>query len=187
MQNKPKWYQNYLPWMVMGIFFINTLIKGWEIAEEGLYLDEAIQIFEGQRSFSEVLKWSAQDPTPPLYYLLSSGWNKIFGISELSARALSLLFSSFTAVILFLIGRKHFNLTTGIFAAAWFSVSEIQLAYAQEARAYALFCLLASISLYVLFDYLKQNSKKSFWLFYVSIRTVPACFLCSRKALSDFF
>ncbi|MFM2375114.1 MAG: hypothetical protein RLZZ165_211 [Bacteroidota bacterium] len=133
-------------WIALGIFLVNVALKLPYLDGSSLFLDEAVAIHGTQGTIGQTIEFSANDPTPPLYYLVLGLWCKVFGISELSARFPSMLFSSATAALVLLFGIRHFNARAGLFAAAMFTVSGIAMVFAHEARAYALASMLMVIS-----------------------------------------
>ena len=53
---------------------------------------------------------------PPLYYELIKFWTKLFGVSELSLRLPSAIFSSAALLVLFILAKKMFNRNTALSA-----------------------------------------------------------------------
>lgn len=134
---------------------LNIVLKLPHLGSNGVFLDEAAAIFHTQGSFGETIDFSLKDPTPPLYYVTLWAWTKCFGISEISVRFPSMLFSAFAAGMIFLLGRRLGNVKVGLFAALFYSFSSLHLDFAQEARAYSMAMCLLMISYYLfagLFD-----------------------------------
>ena len=124
--------------------------------------DEPFSIFHAQQSISEIWSYftTAAENNPPLYHIFLHFWIKFFGISAFSVRFPSLLFSCATAVIIYLIGKRFFNLKIGLIASLLFSFSTIHVYYAHESRTYPLFCLLTALSLFANFGIIKSPHKK---------------------------
>ena len=114
----------------LGFFLLNVALKMPFLGGSSLFLDEAVAIYDTQGSVLETIDFSANDPTPPLYYLTVGLWCKVFGISEFSARFPSMLFSSVTAALLFLLGFRHFNVRAGFFAGFLFAVNGVAMVFA---------------------------------------------------------
>lgn len=86
------------------------------------------------------------DAHPPLYYLLLNLWMHLFGTSEASLRSLSLMASVACIPLIYALGRKLFSVEAGVYAAFFFSLVPFQIAYAVEARSYALMLFFTMLS-----------------------------------------
>jgi len=79
-----------------------------------------------------------QDVHPPLYFLLLRLWQDIFGDGDGVSRALSTAAGLVGIVLIFDLGRLLADADTGLCAAMLMAVAQPQIAYAQDARPYAL-------------------------------------------------
>ena len=134
--------------MAVGVLAANLALKLHDIAAQSLWGDEALTLFVGQQPLSLVRLYT-YDTTPPLYYLLSFAWMRLFGFDLIHLRAFSTILSALTAVAILLYGRRFLDLPTGVLAALLFTFSAIHFYYAQEARSYALVGVLCVASFYV--------------------------------------
>ena len=90
-------------WLLPLFFFIlNIIIKSFSVTKVSFDLDEAWHTYFSQKSLGEVLKIAGTDPNGPFFNLLLHFWIKLYGVSEIATRALSLIFSAATAPLLFL-------------------------------------------------------------------------------------
>ena len=80
-----------------------------------------------------------------LYYLLLRGWLH-FGSSPFFIRSLSVIISLATLPAIFWLAHKLFDWKVGLIAVALMSCNAYHIRYAQEARSYSLFVLLATLS-----------------------------------------
>ncbi|MFZ0537475.1 MAG: glycosyltransferase family 39 protein, partial [Candidatus Sulfotelmatobacter sp.] len=80
-----------------------------------------------------------------LYYLLLRGWLHL-GSSPFFIRSLSVIISLVTLPAIFWLASKLFDRRTGLLAVALMSFNAFHIRYAQEARSYSLFVLLAILS-----------------------------------------
>ena len=147
----------------------NLAIKLHAAGADGVWLDEALSIHVAQAPVS-LATLAAHEPTPPLYYLLLCGWVRLFGGTIESARILSVVLSTATAALLLDLGWRHFDRETGIFAAALFTTSRLQIYYGHEARGYALVGLLCVAS----FDLFLALAARPTWRKAIALAVVNA-------------
>ena len=103
---------------------------------------------------------------PPLYYLLSRGWQGIFGSSIISSRSLAVFISFLVFPCIFWFCWELFNsINIGVTAMVLSAVSPVQVIYAQEAREYSLWTVTILLCCAVLLKAIKTR-KKFWWLVY---------------------
>jgi mannosyltransferase len=89
--------------------------------------------------------------TPPLWYLIAWADSRAFGTGEIALRWPSALAGIATVPVAWAIGRElegpSTRRATAIVAAAFVAVNPLFVWYSQEARAYALFVLMAALSM----------------------------------------
>ena len=133
------------------------------ITYSDLGVDEPFTIYFSQLNFSDLMEMLKNENNPPLHFILTHFWIKIFGISEFSARFPSVLFSSFSVVIIFLIGQKFFSTLIGIAACLLYTGSTLHMYFAHDARVYSMFFFINCCSLYFYLNIIapiKSNNKK---------------------------
>jgi len=108
-----------------------------------LDIDEADTALKVAKPVSALVADLTRDGHPPLYFLLLKGWTTLFGRGEAALRALSLLFSGATLVLLVLTARRLFGWTAALFAGLYFALSPVEIFHASEGRMYTLVPLLA--------------------------------------------
>lgn len=119
-----------------------------------LWGDEAWAATLAIKPYLKIIQIVARDTSPPLYYLLYHTWIKLFGISEISIRALSFLFFLGTVITVYFIGKHLWDKKTGILAALLAFTNPFLFTYAFEGRMYALLALTSILSIYF---FLKKN------------------------------
>lgn len=93
----------------------------------------------------------ATEATPPLYYVLTWCWGKLFGIdSDAGLRAVSALASVACVPAAFAAVRRFVGDPAALATAALAAVSPILVGHALEARAYSLLALLALVSIWTM-------------------------------------
>lgn len=128
----------------------------------------------GWGNFVHLLWW--REANMSLYYLLLRIWLH-FAQSPFFIRGLSVAFSAASILAIYWLGCLLFNRRIGLSAAALLAVNVYDIRYAQEARSYSLFVLLATLSSGFLVSWLRQPSQHK-WRAYVltSILAVYAHF-----------
>jgi mannosyltransferase len=86
------------------------------------------------------------ESTPPLYYVLAWLWTQAFGLGEVGVRSLSALLGTALVPVTYGAARELGGRRAGLIAAALVAVSPQLIFYSQEARAYSLLALLATLS-----------------------------------------
>ena len=133
---------------LLGIVILGAGLRFFWLGHKSLWLDEAFSLWMAQRPPGEL--WGTLvdlDQHPPLFYGLLALWRGLFGDSEAALRALSALAGIATLPVFFLAVDRLLGRTTARMALLLLAISPFQIAYAQEARMYALLCLAAAVSL----------------------------------------
>jgi len=86
------------------------------------------------------------DQIPPLYYILLNFWIHLFGTSEAALRSLSLLASTATIPLLYLLGRALASRDAGVYGAWIFALAPFHVAFGVYNRPYAWLCFFAVLS-----------------------------------------
>jgi mannosyltransferase len=152
-------------WIVAGLTLLAAALRFATLGVQSYHHDEIV-------TASRVLRdgfWHAMDAVgfsesaPPLYYATAWLWTQVTGAGELGLRSVSALAGIATVPVAYLLGRElngergvdpamggpasQSAQRTGIMAAALVAVNPMLVWYSQEARGYALFVLLAALSL----------------------------------------
>lgn len=138
------------PPVVLAITLLGAALRLYGIGSESLWTDEVITAtFVANHAPHELLVViPLSQPHLPLYYVLLDLWTGAFGATETTMRLLSAAFAIASIPLIYAVGRRLFDHRTGVVAAALFSVSQLQIYYAQEVRMYSLVVLLTLLSLY---------------------------------------
>ena len=127
---------------------------------QSLWRDEAFSALLIQHNPLDIVKLTAGDSNPPLFYLLLHYWTLVFGNSEVAMRSLTLIFLLATAVTMYFIGRMFFR-RSGVWLAALTITQPFLFYYGFELRGYSLLALLATLTIYF---YLRNKR----WLLFLS-------------------
>ncbi|HSV13111.1 MAG TPA: glycosyltransferase family 39 protein [Tepidisphaeraceae bacterium] len=127
---------------------IGVFLRWFHLGRESLWFDEGYTAWVISLSPAQLIRAIRVDTAPPLYYLLLHGWAGLFGRSEFALRSLSALFSTASLLLFYPLAFRFLSdRRLAAAALALFAVSEMQVAYAHEARLYTLVTLLAEIDL----------------------------------------
>ncbi|HEY6370522.1 MAG TPA: glycosyltransferase family 39 protein [Candidatus Sulfotelmatobacter sp.] len=108
-------------------------------------------------NFLHLLWW--REANMSLYYLLLRIWLQ-FGNSEFYIRCLSVVIASATIPAIYWLARLLYDRRVALIAAALFTFNAYSVRYAQEARSYALFLLLATLSSGFLLAFIREPERR---------------------------
>ena len=132
---------------IASIGFCSLALACARLGAKSLWLDEAVSAeyagFGLRSGIPHVLRY---DPNSVLYYAGLSVWVKLFGDSEVAIRLPSALFFAITSIFIYLIGTRLFTRSSGLLAAALFTLNATAMSFAQMARGYALLACLVTIA-----------------------------------------
>jgi uncharacterized membrane protein len=155
-----------------GMIFVLALACGlrfYHLASDSLWMDELFSIWLAKQSFVKFWQVMSHENHPPLYYLMLSGWIKIFGSSAFAVRSLSAICGIAIIPVIFVAMRRLYNIQTAYYVATLTAVLPPLVRYSQEARMYAPVALFATIALVGALLYLQTPSKRHGILFAVGM------------------
>lgn len=157
-QNPRKW------WFITSgsILLLALALRLWRLGAESAWIDEAYSIALAKHTVIEILKGTAADQHPPLYYLLLHYWLR-FGSSVVYARTLSLIVGMINIGQTLKFGRKLAGDWLALGAGLLLAISPMHVWYSQEARMYILLASLTTASTVELWDCLQGRNH---WLLY---------------------
>ncbi|MEA2710472.1 MAG: mannosyltransferase [Phycisphaerales bacterium] len=124
---------------ILLILVLAAALRFRGIADDSLWGDEALSWIIARMSFVEMIRhivWWEQ--IPPVHHVLLWVWIKVFGASELSLRMPSALAGVGGVAAMYVFVRRVLGRREAIAAALIVAVAPLHVAYAQEARTYAL-------------------------------------------------
>lgn len=129
---------------------VAAVVRTAYLAEESLWLDEVTTVVARTgMPLRELIATAAQSsPHPPLYFVFLTFWFDVLGVSPFTARLFSVGVGVAAVLLIYLVGRRLFDETTGLAAALFLAVSPFHVQYSREARMYALMVLFALASYY---------------------------------------
>ena len=149
-------------WLVAALTVVAAVIRFTSLGAQSFWVDETETARLVSKSLPGLLGGLAHsESTPPLYYVLAWLWSQLFGTGEAALRSLSATIGTLTVPIAYAAGSELVSRRAGLVTAALATVSPLLVWYSQEARAYALFLLLAAISILFLSRALREPSTRA--------------------------
>jgi uncharacterized membrane protein len=113
----------------------------------------------------EILRRTALDVHPPLYYLLLHIWLQLFGTSELAARSLSAVLMIAVIPLSYALVKQLFDRNSAVTAALFVALAPFLVRYSQEARMYGMVAFLATLATWLLVT-ARQKNRWTWWAAY---------------------
>ena len=184
------------------IFSLAAILRFLFLTSQGFWYDEALTALSMKMSFFDMIRDRLSGGHSPLYFIVIYPFAKLFGASELIVRLPSVIASVISIYVFYLLAGKLFNDSKIVnLSTLFFSLSALNIYFAQEARMYSM-CVLAIIaSFYFLLRAIDEEDWK-LWagyvistaiLFYLSASSIPVIFvqiayvMIKRRKLADFF
>jgi hypothetical protein len=153
---------NWTNWAIFVlIVLINIAAKFSFLDDSSFFLDEAYSVYYAQQDWDGMSVIFEKEANPPTYFVILHYWIKVFGITEIGTRLLSLISYSLAAGVVFLIAKKWLTTVPSLILAIGFSFSESLLFLGCETRVHTLTVLASSISVLALIHVFKNPSFKS--------------------------
>ncbi|MGB9186234.1 MAG: glycosyltransferase family 39 protein [Solirubrobacteraceae bacterium] len=111
-----------------------------------LWMDEGLSVGISTHTLSSIPTVLRHDGSPPLYYMLLHIWMTVFGNSESSTHAMSLLFGLLTIPVGAWVAWSLFGRWPAFIALILFALNPFLTAYSQETRMYSLMALLGLLA-----------------------------------------
>lgn len=144
-------------------------LRFWRLGTQSLWFDEGYSAWMVTHLPRQIIYLIRFDVSPPLYYLLLHLWAKTFGESEFALRSMSAVAACLALPLMALTARRITNSWfAAIVATLVFSVSVLQVQYAQEARSYGLASMLALVAFYAM---VRRANGGSWWMVLAGVAT----------------
>ncbi|MBR1513520.1 MAG: glycosyltransferase family 39 protein [Bacteroidales bacterium] len=145
----PKRWQSALECLLL--LALAAAMRALYLGKTDLGGDESFSLYVAMQSVPDIVRLLCLGDNPPLWELLLHFWTKIFGLSEIAIRSLSLIFSALTVIPIYLLGEKHLHRLVGIAASLFYCFSTFSIYLAHECRVYSLigFATACSVFLFV--------------------------------------
>jgi mannosyltransferase len=145
---------------VAAVTLLAAIIRVPTLAEQSFWLDEGYTERLMRMSFGSMLHTIPRtESTPPLYYALAWIWTHVFTTSEFGLRSLSALAGIATIPVAYRAADRLSGRRAGLVTGLLLAVSPLMVWFSQEARAYALAALLATVTLLCLIAFLQDGGR----------------------------
>lgn len=165
--------QNRTLWVYIAsgsILLLASTLRLWNLGSESAWIDEAYSIELAKHSVIDILRGTAADQHPPLYYLLLRVW-LIFGSGVTYARLLSVIIGVINVGQVLHFGKKSAGVAIGLIGGLLVAVSPMHVWYSQEIRMYILLVSLTTASSASLWWALRGIQARR-WVLYCLITTL---------------
>jgi uncharacterized membrane protein len=115
-----------------------AVLRIWYVGKTDLGYDESFSLYMSLQSIPDAVRMLCHGDNPPLWELLLHFWIKVFGISEVAIRSISLIFSVLTIIPIYLLGEKYIQRFAGIATSLFYCFSTFSIYLAHECRVYSL-------------------------------------------------
>jgi 4-amino-4-deoxy-L-arabinose transferase-like glycosyltransferase len=154
-------------WPLVALMLLAAALRLATIDLQSLWYDEAytpVHVFHAGLGAT----WRAyvhSENTPPLWYAIEWAITRAVGTGAIALRLLSALAGIATVFVAWAIGAELSGRRAAIVTAAFVATSPLLVWYSQEARAYGLFVLTASLAALCFLRALREPSAGRLWLF----------------------
>lgn len=138
-------------------------IRFYRLDAAPLWSDEIFSWAAAHIPPGQLIPYLLEGNNPPLWELILQGCIRLWGDSPLALRALPALFSTGTAVLLFLLGYRSGGVWAGWIAALLWIFSDYGQSVGREARAYALLGFLTLLSHIVFLQWRTPKNGAFLW------------------------
>jgi mannosyltransferase len=156
---------------LLWILLLAALLRFYGLADESLWLDEAISANRIENTYPELLTDFDSHRQGPLYTLVTKAWCDEFGNDEFNLRFTAAVFGVLSVVFVYLLGKELYGRTEGLVAALFMAVNPFAIHYSQDARPYSLFLLCSTASIYFLIRLLQGSKTRWDLLGYIAAST----------------
>lgn len=135
----------------IGVLMLTLLAFGLRLHRldfQPLWGDEGWSFYFASTSLGQMVRLTAEDIHPPLYYALLAGWLRLVASTPEAARFLSVLFGTLLVPLAYRVAARLFDHSAGLATAAVVTLAPIAIYYSQEVRMYGLVTLLGLGSVY---------------------------------------
>ncbi len=176
-------------WIIGALIAAAAAIRFIVIDNQSIWQDEALTLYEARLPFGAMIHTVVHvETTPPLYFVVTWIWARVFGTGEVALRTISALAGIAVVPLAYLSARELFSRRAAVTAGAFVVVNPFMIWYSQEARAYMLLAALSAAS-FLWFIRARQDPSRrnlGWWCLFSSLALMThffAGFLVAPEAL----
>jgi mannosyltransferase len=160
--------RRHLP--ILLILILAAALRVYRIGDDSLSGDEVLSLTLAKMDIVNLVKWDTiWEQIPPAHHLLLHFWIKLFGTSEISMRLPSAIAGVAAVWMTWILAGRLLGGRAALMTAALMAVSPMQIAYAQECRAYALSVFLGALSCDLFMRLLRRpTQRRRLWFIVVT-------------------
>ncbi|MBK9175492.1 MAG: glycosyltransferase family 39 protein [Flavobacteriales bacterium] len=136
--------------IALAFVLLNAALKLLWLGVNDLAYDEPFTVYWSQQPLDRFWAMLGTENNPPLYFLLIKAWSTVAPFEAAWLRVPSAVFSALTVWPLFLLTHRLGGLRAALVASFLFTLNNYHYGFAHEVRAYALFTLLATTGMWLL-------------------------------------
>lgn len=149
-------------WVLGTIVAVGAVLRFATLGSQSLWSDEASVVHQASLSFGHMFSSDvANEANPPLYFVLTWVWVRLFGSDEFGIRSLSALAGTAVIPIAFLCGRELVSKRAGTVAAVLAAVSPFMIWYSQDATEYMFLAAMSGASFLYFARSLREPSTRN--------------------------
>jgi 4-amino-4-deoxy-L-arabinose transferase-like glycosyltransferase len=133
--------------LVALLTLLALLLRAARLDFQPLWWDEGYSVWFAHQPLADMIRLTALDIHPPLYYALLGGWSKLFGLGPVALRWLSVAAGVAAVPLIYLVGYGLSGRRVGLIAAFLLAINPLHIYYSQEVRMYALVALWALLAI----------------------------------------
>ncbi|MGQ9584246.1 MAG: glycosyltransferase family 39 protein [Anaerolineae bacterium] len=146
-------------WGLGAILLLGLVLRLTQLTFQPLWWDEGYSLYFATLPLAEMVRQTAVDIHPPLYYALLHGWMALAGSGPAAVRTFSVLTGLAAVPLAFALGRRLGGRPAGWAAGVVVALSPFHLFYSQEVRMYALVTTLGLGACLLHWDLLRSFEK----------------------------
>ena len=152
------------PALIGALYLILCLVS----VQQSIWFDESYTAYLIRFDFGSILKYTAADVHPPLYYFLLKVWSMVFGYSDFALRAMSAMFGALAILFAFLWLKYKYGKTAAILGSLFLALSPNFIRYGEEMRMYTLVAAIVFAATYFL-QLAIDNKSRKWWIIYAAL------------------